>query len=539
MLFDLHDLDDVSVLEADVCIVGAGAAGISLARELARLGRSVCLLEGGDFDFDAETQALYKGDNTGFEYYELEHSRLRFFGGTTNIWGGRCALLDDIDFQTRDWVPHSGWPFARSVLEPWYRKAHDQLELGEYNYENDVWAALGIQEDPLPSARLDTRLWRFDEVAERFAHARCRDLIDSELIKVCLHANVVHLQANEDATGLSHLVIRSLNGPAHPLKARTYVLAAGGIENARLLLCSRDVETQGIGNSHDQVGRYFMEHPHGRIGQIHTDRPFELWDKLQKRFPPVGPPLAPVLRLSDSTQQATKALNSVLTFKLQRDPKKGVPLNKRLYLHLKHELNPTSRGRTAHHAFRALKKWIHKTVRAPLERWRANSGRTALYAIVRAEQAPDPASRVMLSDQLDALGCPRVSLEWRLNAQDKASVVALGQTLDQELRRLGLGSLELSDWLQNDTSLEWPVDPTVSNHPIGGYHHMGTTRMSQTSGTGVVDGDCRVHGYANLYIAGSSVFPTGGWANPTLTIVALSLRLADHLAAELGQMDSR
>jgi len=539
MLYDLHDLTDASVLESDVCIVGAGAAGISLARELSRLGHRVCLLESGGLDFDNQTQALFEGKNIGFDYYELAHSRLRFFGGTTNIWGGRCALLDNIDFEARDWVPFSGWPFARSELEPWYRAAHQQLELGEFNYEHRVWETLDVTEDPLPSERISARLWRFDETSERFAHARCDDLINSERVSVCLHANVVHLQATDDAAHLRHLVIRTLSGPEHQLSARVFVMAAGGIENARLLLCSRDVEPAGIGNRHDQVGRYFMEHPHGRIGRIHTNKPFELWEALQKRFPPSGPPLAPVLRLSDQAQRSQRSLNSALTFKLQRAPEKGVSLDKRLYLRLKYELNPTNRGRAAHHAFRALKKWIHKTVRSRIERWRANRGTTALYAIVRAEQAPNPASRVVLSDQLDAFGRPLADLDWRLNAQDKASVVALGQTLDEELQRLGVGHLALSDWLTDEDNLRWPVDPTVSNHPIGGYHHMGTTRMSESSATGVVDGHCRVHDYSNLYIAGSSVFPTGGWANPTLTIIALCLRLAAHLDEQLSREGSQ
>jgi choline dehydrogenase-like flavoprotein len=177
-----------------------------------------------------------------------------------------------------------------------------------------------------------------------------------------------------------------------------------------------------------------------------------------------------------------------------------------------------------------VRAWVQRELRETVERWRARLGITGLHVIVRAEQAPNPDSRVLLSSERDALGVPRANLDWRLGAQDKHTVAMFAATLDEELRRLGIGELRSSDWL-HDPDPRWPVDPTVSNHPIGGYHHMGTTRMSAVPAHGVVDADCRVHEYANLYIAGSSVFTTSGWANPTLTILALALRLAAHLDA--------
>jgi choline dehydrogenase-like flavoprotein len=167
-------------------------------------------------------------------------------------------------------------------------------------------------------------------------------------------------------------------------------------------------------------------------------------------------------------------------------------------------------------------------VRPLLERARARLGLRQTYLIIRGEQAPNPDSRVMLVNDRDRFGMPRAALDWRLSMADKDSVAAIARALDGELQRLGIGRVEPAEWL-SDGRPEWPVDPTVSNHPIGGYHHMGTTRMSADPALGVVDADCRVHGYGNLYVAGSSVFPTGGWANPTLTILALVLRLAAHL----------
>lgn len=534
MLIDLLKTPEATLPPSDVCIVGAGAAGITLARALVAQGRSVCLLESGGLDFEQATQDLYRGANVGMPYYDLDESRLRFFGGTVSIWGGRCALLDPIDFEKRDWVPHSGWPIDRSDLDPYYRRAHDLFELGPFAYEHDVWGMLGIPPEDFDADRIATGLWRFDEANERFTARSARDLIDSASIRIVLHANAVKLQADAHAQTITHVVVQPLGGTAREVPAATFVVACGAIENARLLLASDDVEPGGVGNARDQVGRFFMEHPCGRIGKVDTPQPFAMWAAFQKRFMRSGPPLAPVLRLGEATQRREHALNSVMTFKLQRDPKHGVAMGNKLYHRLKHSISPNRRGRALDHAYRAIRAWIHREIRNSIERMRARSGRTGLYLIARGEQAPNPESRILLSAERDALGNRRADLAWRLSGIDKHTAQVMAQAFDAELRRLGKGSVTASAWL-GDASPQWPVDPTVGNHPIAGYHHMGGTRMSADPADGVVDADCKVHGYANLYMAGSSVFATSGWANPTLTVVALSLRLADHLNGRPGR----
>jgi choline dehydrogenase-like flavoprotein len=486
------------------------------------------LLESGGLDFEADTQDLYRGANVGMPYYDLDQSRLRFFGGTVAIWGGRCALLDPIDFQRRDWVPHSGWPIACEVLMPFYRQAHDQLELGEFNYKDDVWAALGVPNPGFDPARIDAALWRFDEARERFAASRARELFALPKLRVLLHANALKLHADPDGGHVDHLEVRSLGWPPLQLRARNYIAACGTIENARLLLASHDVEPNGVGNRHDQVGRFFMEHPAGRIARIDTPQPFEMWATFQKRFVRGGTPIAPALRLGEETQAREGALNGIVTLKLQRDPKHGVRLGNKLYNQIKHSVDPTRSGRTLDHIYRGVRAWLQAHVRERVARARAKAGKTSLYLITRGEQAPNPDSRVVLSRERDALGNRRADLDWRLGEIDKHSQRVLVRTFDAELKRLGKGSASPSEWLA-DPDPQWPVDPTVGNHPLANYHQMGGTRMSDDPRTGVVDADCRVHGYDNLYVAGSSVFPTGGWANPTLTIIAMALRLADHL----------
>lgn len=532
MLLDLSDVAHDAFLDTDIGIAGAGAAGITLARALRDSGLQVTLLESGGLDHDADTQALGAGENIGMPYYELHHSRLRFFGGTTNIWGGRCTPLDSIDFEHRPWVPHSGWPITLDDLSSGYQRAHQDLEIGPCQYDSSLWQVVGCEPPAFDEKRFSTSFWRFDRLKERFSAKRCRDLFRAPDIRVITHANVVHLQADANANNLSHITFCDLGGKRANLRAKAFVLACGGIENSRLLLASRDVEPNGIGNRHDQVGRYFMEHAHGRLGHVRSPQVYQLWKAFHTHFNAAPVPLAPVLKPAPTLQRRREILNTALTFKWQRDPKRGIPVAKRLYQNLKHQLDPSSRNRRLWNLYRSASMSYQRYLRTTMMRGIVKLPNYYLNVMIRAEQAPNPASRVTLTTTKDALGMPKANLDWQLSSQDKATLRQMAATLDDELQRLGMGRFEAADWLAEQSDA-WPVDPTVGNHPIGGYHHMGTTRMSDRPTRGVVDADCRVHGYANLYVAGSSVFSTSGWANPTLTILALTYLLKDHLLARL------
>jgi choline dehydrogenase-like flavoprotein len=528
MLIDLEQATEDLQLEAEICIIGAGAAGMTLARDLMNAGRDICLVEAGGMDYEPVTQTLFQGRNIGAEYYDLDHARLRFFGGTTNIWGGRSVPLDAIDFERRDWVPHSGWPIKLADLDRYYRQAHDSLELGAYDYEPGIWNQLNLKPLDFDPEKITTRFWRFDHLEERFNSRRARDLVDAANVQIVLHANLTRIQAAENAASVTHIDASSINRRKLRVNARHYVLACGAIENARLMLMSNDVEVAGIGNANDQLGRYFMEHPHGRVAAIETGDPAAFWALYRKRYPAHDVPVAPALVMPPAQQQRLGVLNSAVTFKIQKDPSKGATMSKRAYLSIKHALNPTKSGRRLWQTWRGAQDWLQRHVNMSLLRFGAKVNRMGLYVMARAEQAPNPDSRVRLSHEKDALGCPRGDLDWRLSALDKETMLKFGLLLKDEFHRLGLGKVTTCDWLE-DGRPEWPVDASVGNHPIGGYHHMGTTRMSSSPSNGVVDANCTVHGYANLHIAGSSVFTTGGWANPTLTLLALTHRLGEHL----------
>jgi len=533
MLVDLRKHATAAIFDCDVAIVGAGAAGLTLARHLAGRGREIVVVESGGLDFDEATQGLADGPNLGDAYYPLVHARLRFFGGTTNIWGGRCARLEAIDFAQRDWVPLSGWPIALDEIERWYAAAASDLQLGPDASSPDGWNGDHAERLGVDPVSFVTRLWHFDDVVERFAKPRAADIVGAPDVRVLLHATVVRVQAAASAKAVTGLELATLDGRRAQLRARHFVLACGGVENARLLLASSDVEPHGIGNAHDQVGRCFMEHPHGRAGVLEAHAGFELWQAFQPRLRPDGTRIAPVLLPAPAFQREARILNSAFTFKMQRDRSHGLPLHKRIYNDLREELSPTRGKRQFWHAYRRLRRFVQRTTRERTARARFARGQTRVHVIVRAEQAPNPASRVTLASTRDALGMPHAALEWRRSELDKRTVRLMAERLGTALAQGGVGKLEPASWLY-DGSTEWPVDVTVSSHPIGGYHHMGTTRMSVSPAEGVVDRDGRVHGYANLSVAGSSIFPTAGWANPTLTILALTHRLGDHLLARMA-----
>lgn len=515
---------------ADICVVGAGPAGQTVARALADMGRDVLLLESGGFDYDPAIQHLNRGENVGLPYYDLHRARLRLFGGTTAIWGGRTCRLDPIDYEARPWVPLSGWPFGPEDLEPYYRKAEARLDLISTHIAKPVL-------DRLPGAPafdrevLDASYWQFDHHIDRFTADYRRDILDHPRITVVTGATVTEVVAHPDGSAVERLDLADLAGRRAAVRPRTTVLACGGIETARLLLASTSVQSAGLGNDRGWVGRCFMEHMHCRGGEILASAPLRVL-RMGASFRFGKSRFAAAWRPGEATQRRERGLNASFTVNVRKPPGAELGAFIRGFNFMRHSMAaPNKFWRKIWYAAK------HTGVRFqeaadPLRPWLlTKTSDRRIYAVVRTEQAPNPDSRVLLDrDRTDALGMPALRLDWRASEIDKHSVGVTVRALDAELRRLGLGAAEPSPWLARpDTA--WEFDPLISKNPVGGYHHMGTTRMSADPSTGVTDAHGKVHGLANLYVAGSSLFPTGGWANPTLTIMALSFRLADHLAA--------
>jgi choline dehydrogenase-like flavoprotein len=515
MLHDARAVPSGTLVDTDVCIVGGGPAGITLARELIAQPFRVCLLEGAGLRPDAGTTALLAGKNIGDPYQPLDRVRSSVLGGTTDRWTGTCRPLEEMDFETRSWVPHSGWPFGLDHLRPYYERAHSVCQLGPYAYDAGDWQEGATRPAlPLPASRVATAIFQFSPPT-RFGRAYRAELTRAPNVATYLHGNAMELETEATGATVTRLRVASLGGASFAVASRLFILAAGGIENARLLLLSSTVHPPGLGNRHDLVGRFFMEHPHPDCGDFIPSRP--LSTSLYATHTVRGTRIRGALTVAPDVLRRESLLGSSLL--LQRRVPRAVTLLRRVFGAVR------SRVVSEHDWHRVLDAWT-----AGLARWQSGAGSSSLASrrvsaeplrlLSRAEQAPNPESRVTLGPERDALGRRRARLDWRLSPIDRWSVRHTLELIGQEIADAGIGRFELA--LTADAS-SWPV-------PVrGGAHHMGTTRMHDDPRHGVVDRHCRVHGVSNLYVAGSSTFPSVGYANPTLTIVALAIRLSDHV----------
>jgi choline dehydrogenase-like flavoprotein len=506
----------VTTIDTDLCVVGTGAAGITIARELSGSSIKVLLVEAGGRAPTPEAEDQCRVEATGLPIGA--DSRQRLLGGTTNTWWGKLATLDPIDLQLRAWVPRSGWPFDRATLEPYYRRAARVLDLPALaGRDGDDLAPL--RGPALDGDEVRPTHFAWQRPPLNFADVHRRDVGPAANVTTLLEAQVTAVELDADGEAVETLTVRRPDGDHLSVRPRSVVLACGGIENARLLLASRARRPAGVGNEHDQVGRNFMDHPKGQCGEvIITSEARELLDRSYWRSQRThGLRVQRGVGLTEAAQERLGALNSYLLLEpvYEAKDRSGVVALRRLYRH---------RGRGLRWAdVRAVAGDVPALAGAAGFRL-LNRGRLRRLRIHNfLEQAPDPANRVTLSEQRDSLGLPRARLAWTVTDLDRHSARALHGALDREVHRRAIGYVD-SPLLAGGE--EWTITQDAS-------HHVGTTRMGDDPRSSVVDANARVHSVANLYVAGSSVFPTSGYANPTFTIVALSLRLADHLRTVL------
>ncbi|PKM11741.1 MAG: GMC family oxidoreductase [Gammaproteobacteria bacterium HGW-Gammaproteobacteria-3] len=468
------------IYETGLCIIGAGPAGVTLARSLAAKGIDIILLESGGMDFEQDIQDMAAGTSGGFPYYDLAESRLRFFGGTAAIWGGRSAQLDDIDFEKRTWVSHSGWPFGKETLRPYYAQAQKILGLPEIA-DN----ALPGFSTPLDPDVLKPAFWQFDEMFDRFTLPSCDDLKNAANVRILLHATATELQTTKNGSAIDAVRIANLQGGRALVKARAFIIATGGIEILRLLLASHNAaHPQGIGNNNDLVGRFFMEHPHARGAHVIVKDARKLFRILPRFVYRHGKRYGMLFRPGEAFQEREALLNTSFTLAVRKHPGENQSAHKKISNKLRHDLSPTRAGRGLWKINRRISTAVTNKMGTALNLRNLSKPGYGLYAVCRAEQAPNSDSRLILSDDKDLLGVPRLQLNWQFCSLDKHSVAGALKALDHELRRLDLGRAEPAAWLNNNEKV-WEVDPLVSNHAIGGYHHMGTARMSDDLKQGV------------------------------------------------------
>ncbi len=487
--------EDGHVERARTCVFGSGPAGLTLARTLAERGEDVLMIEAGGAEWEYESQELYQGQVVGDPYFLLEDCRLRVFGGTSGHWGGYCRPLDAHDMAGIPGNPASRWPIGVGDLQPYLAEASDILESpGEFPEQQAGPDLVRTMYNYSPPVRFGDKYRDYCETSDR--------------LRVCLNSALVNMVPGDgsadgsgegagDASGGTRIRAAEIvteRGPGGAegrirwtVEAERFVVCLGGIENSRMLLWINEQNNRALLPDNDIVGRYWMEHPNDSVGEavLFADRA-GLFVERPTHF-----------TLSGSYQQGHDLPNAVF------------------------EINEESYTKAKRLAADIL------CIAPPLGRRLLDGIDKKLVCAARIrsqwEQAPDPENRVVLGDTPDRLGIPQVELHWRNAPSERRTIAASTIALARTFAEQDIGRVKPFDWILDD-GLPFPDDDVIAS-----YHHMGGTRMSADPAEGVVDPDLKVHGVENLYVGGSSVFPSAGYANPTLTIVQLALRLADHL----------
>jgi choline dehydrogenase-like flavoprotein len=490
MLFDFNEAwPRVSEARYDVCVCGSGPAGITAARKLASYGKKVVLLEAGGLAFSERPQDCYKGKNIGNPFWWIETGRLRYFGGTSNHWGGLCVMFDPVSFGTFDHNGLPGWPISHAEAVENLEEAQEILDVpGKY---------LGRMKFPGFESPLFDQFTHANSLPTRFNEKYGGELRRSEQIDTFYNANVTDIRLSDDLSGVKHLRVQNYNGQNVEVAVGTYVVAFGGLENPRILLNANSQVPHGIGNQHGMVGRCFMESlnvPAGRF--LITDPDF--WTQHN------DVPLVPTEELLRKKDVGTGVIDFTANISA------GV-------IKYGGRLGP-------------LKDFLVETgCQWPNVRDLARKivdfhcpGDGIITTMI--EQEPNPKSRVSLTDDVDEFGLRRIQFDWQFTERDFKTIRTLVIEAAKEMARLDRARVQLAPAV---------LDPQFQFRYVHGHgHHMGTTRMSADPRHGVVDRNCRVHGIRNLYVIGCSTFAKCGGRNPTLTVVSLALRLGHFLGRQ-------
>jgi choline dehydrogenase-like flavoprotein len=510
----------------DLCIVGAGAAGLALASEFMGGPSRVIILESGSREPDAAGEALNTLESVGLRHDGWREGRVRALGGTTRSWGGQLVPMRASEFAARPWIPNSGWPLSLEELQPYYRRTEQLLRIEGPPYDETAWGLLGMTPPPLDQAQFSVRFSQWAALGRRnFAVLWRRELERSRNVSVLLDATAVSVRCTPGGGRCEAVDVRARSGRQMSVRARSFVIACGGIETARLLLASPSSSGNGVANGSDLVGRFFQDHISYVAGEVEPAARHPVQNVFDPRYR--GSTMYSLkVEPTDETMRREGWLNAMGHLAFQIPDALG-------WMELRRILRSLQAGRlelpSLDESVAMLRGSVELT-RLVLTRYFAKRRRSpdsgGIRLLIDTEQAPNPDSRVSLDTRVDALGMPRARLDWRITELERRTLTGFARRMAGEFERLGLGRVRLA------------ADPDFHRRDAPGaardiFHHMGTARMGATARTGVTRPDLRCHDVDNLFIAGAAVFPAGGIANPTFTALALSLRLADHLKRTL------
>lgn len=523
MIVDLNATNGNPVFGCDLCIVGTGAAGLAIATEMLASHFKIVLLESGGMELEPPTQALYDAEISGLRHTGTTEGRFRTCGGSTTRWGGQALPLMPSDFERRDWVSHSGWPIAFDELISYYSRACRFLLTDQMNFDSDLFLHLRT----CPPTMNSQRVWyHFSKWSPKpnVREIYLPQIAGSDRCTLVLHANVTDIDLEQNLDRVKTIKVRSLAGMAASVQARAFVLCAGGIETARLLLANNRQQVNGIGNQHDLVGRFFQDHPNAMVGWLKSPNPAKV-QRYFNVFHKRGLKYSVRLTATSQWQREHRTLNASMGVIFVQENAVLQEL-KDSYLAMRNrQINRTVLRKSLHaasHPTAAVAPIWHYLVKG-----RSFAPGAKFQICLTCEQEPNPESRVLLADKTDALGVRQANVRWQLTDLTRYSMQEFAKVLCEEFRNSGFGEIALDPWVSD-------ISPTWVEHINDQFHHMGTARMHDLPHQGVVNRDCRVHGISNFFVGGSAVFPTSSHSNPTLTIIALCLRLSDLLKRELA-----
>ena len=524
MIIDSLSLDKNTTITCEVCIIGGGVAGITLAKELHKRFDDITLIESGGEAYTQEAQSLYAPETIPELYPNPIMSRLRFLGGSSNHWENSTNPLDPIDFEKRDWVPNSGWPINYEDLAIYYPKAEDYCSVGSDGYKLKYWLNKLNEKDPFSkSLDIESMITKSSVTPTRFYEKYKDELKNSTTLTIYKNANLTNISYDSESGNVQSIIFHSNPETKHLVTAKVFVMCLGGIENARLMLEFNDKYNNALGNQYDNVGRYFMDHPVIRGAHLYPCK--KSYYNLYKAFYLQNNVVHGNVKLRESTLYKNNINNMRIPFfEMDRyELSHGISSA--------HILSNSAQELEAPDYFGKHLMNIVKDIDLVAESVSRKAFNTTMfddsdefggYQIqAMIEQTPDRNNRITLGEKKDPYNIRRININWKVSEEDKRSSWKALDVLAREVGKLSIGRLRV---LKERESRVWASQ-------LGfGHHHIGTTRMANSPKQGVVNANLKVFGSNNLYLGGSSVFPTGGHVPPTLTLVALSIRLANHIA---------
>ena len=509
---------------ADLIVVGSGPVGLAIASEFATNANiKVLVLESGADKMTSFQSDLNKVISSGDVATGQEGSRARALGGSSTLWGGQLVQFGEIDFQKRGWIEHSGWPISGETIAPHYARAAKFYGV-DFNLDTqDKWRQNVLKDKAFENADLDTFYTHWSPWPDLFK--RYMPLFrDSRNVDILKNATMTKMSVAQEDDRIESITVTREDGFSLELTAKIIVLCTGGIENARLLLMANKENSNRLGNQEGMVGRYFQDHL-GYYGCRLIPKQIKQFQRIFASHFVKDQMYLPRIGLMPGKQISSELLNINGNIVIQECHGASMAL-KRIFNDIKSK-----------RFNRDTCKQILLAVSQPAESMRLGVSyllskkmyfpvQANYFLISNCETPPLLESQVRLSSKLDVSGMPRADVSWRVPDTVRQTLLEYNKSIKKALE--GLGAADgIPKELLYDSDSNW----RESGYSL--FHHMGTTRMSPTQKTGVVDEHCKVHGMSNLYVAGTSVFPTGGASNPTFTATALAFRLADELHQQL------